>query len=90
MGIKTHPKGVIIDVRVKTNSPRFSLTQKDDDLILEVTSSPQEGKANTEIVKSLKKLTERDVEILKGLKSKNKLILIIGAKEEDIEKLLTA
>jgi len=85
MSIKTHPKGVIIDVRVKTNSPRFSFSSD----LIEVRSPPQEGKANTEIIKNLKKLTGKDVEILKGLKSKNKLILIKKASEEEVKRLTT-
>ena len=88
MGIKTHPKGVIIEVRVRTNSAGFSLLERDDSLIIEVTSPPQEGKANAEIIKKLKKLTGHDVEIVKGMKSKNKLILIRGATKEEIEKLI--
>jgi uncharacterized protein (TIGR00251 family) len=87
--IRNHPNGIIIEVRVRTNSPRFSLSEKNGEFFIEVTSPPQEGKANTEIVKSLRKLTGHDVEILKGLKSKNKLILIKGARKEDIEKLTT-
>jgi len=87
--IKTHPKGIVIEVRVRPNSPRFSLSEKDGEIILEVTSPPHDGKANTEIIKNLKKMTGKDVQILKGLKSKTKLILITGAKKEEIAELST-
>jgi uncharacterized protein (TIGR00251 family) len=88
MLMKPHPRGVLIEVRVRPNSPRFSLSRRGDELVIEVTSPPQEGRANTEIVKSLRKLTGREVEIIKGLKSRKKLILIRGSTPEDIEGIL--
>jgi uncharacterized protein (TIGR00251 family) len=87
MIMKTHPDGVLIEARVKPNSPKFSLSRKGDELVIEVTSPPQDGKANTEIVKSLRKLTGHGVEIVKGLKSRKKLILIMGSTPEEMEKL---
>lgn len=87
MLMKTHPRGVLIEVRVKTNSPKFTLSRSGDEVVIEVTSPPKEGKANTEIVKSLRKLTGHEVEIVKGLKGKKKLILIRDAEPEEMEKL---
>jgi uncharacterized protein (TIGR00251 family) len=88
MLMKTHPRGVLIEARVRPNSPRFSLLRKGGELVIEVTSPPQEGKANTEIVKALRKLTGHDVEIVKGHKGRRKLILIVGSTQEEIRKLL--
>lgn len=82
--IRQTGNGVLIEVRVKPNSKRFALTRKDGQLVLEVTSPPQEGKANLEIVKCLKRLFGKDVEIVRGLKGKGKVILIKGAKISDI------
>ncbi len=86
--MKTHSRGVLIEARVRTNSPKFSISRKGDELVIEVTSPPQEGKANTEIVKALKKLTGHEVEIVKGLKSRKKLIMIVGSTPADIERVL--
>ena len=82
--MKQTGEGVLIEVRVKTNAKSFALYEKDGKLILEVTSPPQEGKANLEIVKGLKKLFGRDVEILRGFKGRDKTILIRGARLEEI------
>ena len=81
-------EGVLIEVRVKPNAKSFALYEKEGRLILEVTSPPQEGKANAEIVKGLKRLFGRDVEIVRGFKGRDKSILIRDAKVEEICYLL--
>lgn len=81
-------RGVLIKVRVKPNSKRFALTRKDDQIILEVTSPPREGKANTEIIKGLRRLFGKEVEIVGGLRSREKVILVIGADRGEIERLV--
>ncbi|MCK5023265.1 MAG: YggU family protein [Candidatus Aenigmarchaeota archaeon] len=83
--IKQIQNGVLIKVRVKTNSKSFGFVDKKDQLILEVKSPPKEGKANTEIVKELRKMFGKDVEIVKGLKGKDKIILVKNAKIEEIK-----
>jgi len=83
--IRETADGVLMEVRVKPSSRRFALSRKDGQLVLEVTSPPQEGKANMEIVKGLRKLLGKDVEIVSGLKSKSKMILVRNAGKEEIE-----
>jgi uncharacterized protein (TIGR00251 family) len=83
--IKQTENGVLIEVRIKPNSKRFALSEKNGQPILEVTSPPREGKANLEIVKGLKRLFGKDVEIVKGSKSREKLILVKNADKEEIE-----
>ncbi|MFH1237677.1 MAG: DUF167 domain-containing protein [Candidatus Aenigmatarchaeota archaeon] len=86
--IREAKEGVLIEVRVRTNSNRFALTRKEGRLVLEVTSQPREGEANAEIVKGLKRLFGHDVEIVHGLKGKDKVILIKNSKMPEIEALL--
>ncbi|NIO22895.1 MAG: YggU family protein [Candidatus Aenigmarchaeota archaeon] len=83
--IRQTEKGVLLEVRVKPNSKRFALIRKGDQLILEVTSPPREGRANLEIVRELKRRLGKDVEIVKGFKSREKVILVKNAKKEDLE-----
>lgn len=82
--IRETADGVLMEVRVKPNSRRFALSRKDGQLVLEVTSPPQEGKANMEIVKGLRKLLGKDVAIVRGLKGREKTILLRGAKLKEI------
>ncbi len=48
-------------------------------------SPPKEGKANLEIVKGLKRIFRKDVEIVKGFKGREKVILVKGAELWEIE-----
>lgn len=88
MAIQARFDGVVIEVRVKPSSGRFRLTEREGVIILEVTSPPVEGRANTEIVKTLKKMTGKDVQILRGLKSKSKTILISDSTIEEVKSLI--
>ena len=83
--IKQTENGVLLEVKVKPNSKKFGFVRKGGKLILEVTSPPKEGKANAEIIRGLKRVLGKDVEIFKGLKSREKIIFVNGAASEDIK-----
>ncbi|NOX71725.1 MAG: YggU family protein [Candidatus Micrarchaeota archaeon] len=88
MKIKKTLSGIIIEVRIKTGCPSFSIKDGEDAFLVEVSSPPVEGKANREIIKELKKLLRADsVEIISGLKSKKKTILMRGNVDEIYEKI---
>lgn len=86
--IRQTEKGVLIEVRVKPNSKSFALLRKGNRLVLEVTSPPKEGKANVEIVRELKRMLGKDVEIVKGFKYREKLILLRGLKIDEVQELI--
>ena len=88
MEVQETPEGIIVSVKVRPNSGRFKLTRKGEELILELTSSPIEGKANQEIVSELPRLLRCEVRILRGSQSKRKLLLLKGITEQDIEAVL--
>ena len=68
---------MILEVKVQTNSGKSDILQIDDSHYkAHLKSSPEEGKANKELLKLLSKKFKRDVEILRGKTSKNKLIKI--------------
>ncbi len=69
-------EGILIEAKIKTGCNSFSIKKDNGKFLIEVSSSPIEGKANKEIVKELKKLFKTDIQIVKGLKSKDKIILI--------------
>ncbi len=73
MECKETSGGLVISVRVKPNSGAFRLHP---DGTLEIRSPPGEGKANAEIVKELSRLFGTDAVILRGRKSRRKLILL--------------
>ena len=71
-------EGILIEARIKKNCSSFSIKKADGKFLVEVSSPPIEGKANKEIIKEMRKIFKSDVEIVKGLKSKDKIILIKG------------
>jgi uncharacterized protein (TIGR00251 family) len=86
--LKQIKRGVTMEVRVKTGSNRFALVRSGGRLVLEVTSPPREGMANLEIVKGLRRMLGRHVEIVRGMKSKDKVLLVVGATPEEVEKAI--
>ena len=70
--------GILIEARIKTGCSSFSIKKSEVKFLIEVSAPPVEGKANKEIVKEMKKIFKTDIEIVKGLKSKDKIILIKG------------
>jgi len=83
--IRQTGKGVLLEVRVKPNSKRFALYEKEGRFVLEVTSPPRKGRANLEIVRELKRRFGEEVEIVKGFKKRDKVILIKNLRKEDLE-----
>ena len=88
MGIQETGDGLIVSVRARPNSGRFAIYRKDGDIILELTSPPVEGKANREIVSELPRLLRCEVKMLRGSKSKRKLLLLKGISQEELEAFL--
>lgn len=82
--------GVLLSVRVRPGSREFRLKASVDALLLDVTNLPVKGKVNREIIKELGRLFSCEVEIVKGFKSRGKLVLLRGLGVEDVEKTLSS
>ncbi|MEA2090228.1 MAG: DUF167 domain-containing protein [Thermoproteota archaeon] len=80
-------EGTILGIRVKLKAEKFSVKQNHE-IVVFCRAPPKKGKANKEIVKNLKKIFHKKVEIVSGLKSKNKTILIRNCKLEEAKKIL--
>jgi len=79
----------LLKLRVSAGKRSFSarLDEQKDLLIVETTEMPQKGKANKEIIKGLKKLFKANVQIVSGLKSREKTVRI-DADRERVKSLL--
>ncbi len=64
----------IIKVKVKVNQSNNSIEKKDDYYLLKIKEKTENNKANIEIIKFLRKYFKKDIKIIKGLKSRDKLI----------------
>lgn len=75
-------KYLIINIKVEPRSSRSGITGPyGDALKVKLTSPPVEGKANKELVEVLAKefgIRKKDVEIISGQSSKNKIVKLMG------------
>ena len=90
MKINETKHGVVIDVFVKPNSSKFEITVEDEKLVVFCTEEPVRGKVNKELVKELSKRFHTKVEVISGLTSKQKRLLITGVAKSEVEQLLRA
>ncbi len=66
---------MIIKVKVKPNSSKQEIRRiKEDEYEINLKSKAEEGKANLELIKLMKKKFKSNVKIIKGLTSRNKVI----------------
>jgi uncharacterized protein (TIGR00251 family) len=89
MNFKKFKDGILITVKVKPNSPKFSVELSDNKILISCKSPPKQNKANTEIIKELRRNFKNNVEIVSGLSSRNKKILIHGLTEQKFLSFLT-
>ena len=78
-----------LKLKISTGKQEFH-TEWDDlneRLLVEITSNPEKGSANKEILKELKKFFNREIELISGFKSKEKIVEINASKEEVFEKI---
>ena len=64
-----------LKIKVKTKQKETKiLSETDSEIILAVKSPPENNKANLDIIKFFSKQFKIKIKIIKGLKSKNKII----------------
>jgi uncharacterized protein (TIGR00251 family) len=90
MKITETKDGAVIEIFVKPNSHRFDITVDDGEIVVFCTEQPVKGKVNKELVKEFSKLFHAKVEIVSGLTSKQKRLLIPGVLKSEVEQLLRA
>jgi len=88
MSIRETKDGTTIAIFVKPNSSKFAVEQNGDEIVVYSTKEPAMGKVNKEILKEASKLFNFKVEIISGLTSRQKVILIKGASKAQVEAAL--
>ena len=89
MKVNESKGGLIVDIFVKPNCTRFGLKIDEEELTVCSTEEPTKGRVNREIVKELTKLLGHRVQIVSGLTSRQKKILVENYAKEDLEKFLS-
>jgi len=80
-----------IKVKVIPKSKHKALKYEDDTLKIWLSSAPEGGKANAELVRILAKLLKipkSSITIIKGLSTRNKIVDIEGISNQDIKKIV--
>jgi uncharacterized protein (TIGR00251 family) len=90
MKITKTKNGTIIEIFVKPNQPKFNIKIDGDEIIIFCTEEPVKGKVNKELIKELSKLFHTQIEIISGLTSKQKRLLIRNISKNQAESLLHA
>ena len=82
--------GTVIEVFVKPNQPKFNVKIDGDEIIVFCTEKPVKGKVNKEVIRELSRLFHAEIEMVSGLTSKQKRLLIKNMTKSDAEKLFHA
>ena len=88
MKITETKKGLIIEVFVKPKLAKFEVTLEGDEIVFRCTEEPVKGKVNKELLKALSKLLHTNVELISGVTSRQKRLLLKGIEKNDWENLL--
>ena len=83
--------GILVDIEVSTKSNRFEIAGYNEwreRIEIRIKSPPLKGKANKEIVDEFSKLTKNPVEIISGLKSRQKTLRIYNLSKSQFVDIL--
>ena len=80
--------GVVIEVFVKPNQPKFKIAIDSDEIVVFSTEEPVKGRVNKEIIKELSKLFHAKVELVSGATSRQKQLIIKGVEKTKAECML--
>ncbi|MFW9967948.1 MAG: DUF167 domain-containing protein [Candidatus Thorarchaeota archaeon] len=78
-------------VKPKSASSEFIAGVSDNALVVNLRSPAREGKANTELLKRLSKvlsISTGDIRLVSGHKSREKTLVIMGKRIEDVKRAL--
>jgi len=81
--------GVVLDVLVKPNSKRDSISVEGDLVVIETREKAEQGRANISALKQISKafgVSATSAIILRGKSDRSKTVLIRGAGRDDFEK----
>ena len=81
-------KGTVIEVTVKPNQPKFNVKIDGDEIIVFCTEKPVKGRVNKEVIRELSRFFHAEIEIVSGLTSKQKRLLIKNMSKSNVESLL--
>jgi hypothetical protein len=88
MNIIETKDGIMIEIFVKPNSPKFEVLLKGGEIVVRSAEKPEKGKVNKEIIKEFTKLFHKKAKIVTGLTSRQKKLFIAETSKSEAEKVL--
>ena len=88
MKITETKEGTIIEIYVKPNSEKFKVSLENGERVVRCTEEPVKGKVNKELIKEFTKIFHSQIELVSGATSRQKKLLVKGAKVSIIEEAL--
>lgn len=82
-------EGTLIKAVVKPKSKSFKVIPEEENLLVLCRNVPERGKVNKELIKELSRLLKREVILISGFTSKEKVILVKDIKPEELGRLLS-
>lgn len=82
-------RGVILELYVRPNSREFKTHNEDNELVVLCREAPVKGRVNKELIREFSRLFHRKVEIVSGLTSRQKRLLVRGASASEVVRLLS-
>ena len=90
MKLQETAQGVVLDVYVKPKSSKFRVEVDGEEVVVSCREAPVRGKVNRELVKKLSRLFNIQVEIVAGVSTRKKKILIRGIEAEEVNRILAS
>jgi len=87
MKLMRTPRGVVLEIKVKSKSSKFKI-QLNDEVTVFCKEAPVKGRVNRTVEKELTRLFEKKVAIVSGFTSRNKRVLIEKTSVEEVERVL--
>ena len=88
--LKETPDGLLIRTHIRPSSHKFDIKIINDLIVISTKSIARDNKANMEILKELKRLVKRNVSIVSGATSKEKVLLIENCSIEQFKKSVSS
>ena len=88
MNIAETKEGIIIDIYVKPNAPKFEIIIEDKEILVKCTEEPTKSKVNKELIKEFTKLFHTKVTIISGTTSKQKRLCIKNLDKKTVDQIL--
>lgn len=88
MRLNDTKEGTVLEVLVKVRCRMFKLIVEGEEVVAECTQEPVKGRVNKELINELSRIFQREVSLVSGVTSRQKLVLIRSSSKSEVERTL--